>query len=112
VDPVPDFILSADPEGKVLFLNRTVASLAKQVAVGENIHDFMDPKDHSRLTRCLHKVITSGQAARFETSAASGLGGGPHLLTLVSPIKSNGRVVALTMTTGVSGEAAAAGKQR
>jgi two-component system CheB/CheR fusion protein len=112
VDPVPDFILSADPEGKVLFLNRTVASLAKQVAVGENIHDFMDPKDHSRLTRCLHKVITSGQAARFETSAASGLGGGPHLLTLVSPIKSDGRVVALTMTTGVSGEAAAAGKQR
>jgi two-component system CheB/CheR fusion protein len=110
VDPLPDFILSGDPEGKVLFLNRTVASLAKQVAVGENIYDFLDRKDHPSLTRCLHKVIASGKAGTFESSGRER--GGPGSLTKVSPIKSQGRVVALTMTTLGPDEPAGAGKQR
>ena len=101
VDPLPDFILSADPEGKVLFLNRTVASLAKQVTLGENIYDFLHRRDHPVLTRCLRKVLSSGKAARFESRG--GVLGGP-LLTQVSPIKSEGRVIALTMTTGVPSE--------
>jgi two-component system CheB/CheR fusion protein len=101
IDPLPDFILSGDPEGKVLFLNRTVASLAKQVTVGENIYDFIHRRDHPGLTRCLRKVLSSGKAARFETSG--GVLGGP-LLTQVSPIKSQGQVIALTMTTGVRSE--------
>jgi two-component system CheB/CheR fusion protein len=105
VDPLPDFILSADPEGKVLFLNRTRASLARQVTVGKNIHDFMDPQDHANLTRCLRKVMASGKAARFETRPASG-SPGESVVTQVSPIKSHGRVVALTMTTVVPSNAA------
>jgi two-component system CheB/CheR fusion protein len=107
VEPLPDFILSADPLGKVLFLNRTVASLAKEVTVGENIHDFMNPRDHPRLRRCLRKVLESGKAASLDASGA----GGP-LLTQVSPIKSHGRVVALAMTTDAPGELVGAGKQR
>ncbi|MEX2302742.1 MAG: chemotaxis protein CheB [Bryobacterales bacterium] len=105
VDPLPDFILSSDPEGKVLFLNRTVASLAKQVAVGDNIYDFLHRRDHPSLTRCLRKVLSSGKAARFESRGGvlGGPVGGP-LLTQVSPIKSQGRVIALTMTTGVRDE--------
>jgi two-component system CheB/CheR fusion protein len=109
VDPLPDFILSGDPEGKVLFLNRTVASLAKQVALGGNIYDFIDRKDHASLTRCLRKVIASGTAATFETSRGRERGG-PGLVTRLGPIKSQGQVVALTMTSGVPLEPAADGR--
>jgi two-component system CheB/CheR fusion protein len=107
VDPLPDFILSADPEGKVLFLNRTLISLAKRVMVGENVYEFIDPKDHESLSRCLRKAITSGQAAQFETSGVAGDAGPSKLLTQLSPIKGQGRVIALAMTTSASGKAAA-----
>jgi two-component system CheB/CheR fusion protein len=100
VGPLPDFILSADPEGKVLFLNRTQASLAKEATAGENVFEFIDPKHHGALARCLRKVILSGKPDQFETrAAATGRASGAKLLTQVSPIKSQGQVVALTMTT-------------
>ena len=96
VEPLPDFVLSAEPEGKVLFLNRTVASLAQKVAVGENIYDFIDPRDHANLKRCLHKVITTGKPAGFDCAR---LRGANHLASRINPIKSQGRVVALTLLT-------------
>ena len=98
VDPLPDFILSADPEGKVLFLNRTVASLAKQVVAGENIHDFIDPLDHASLKRCLGKVVATGEPASFESSASHPRDG-TRFVTQVNPIKRQGLVVALTILT-------------
>jgi two-component system CheB/CheR fusion protein len=98
VEPIPDFILSADPEGKVLFLNRTVASLARNVAVGENIYDFIDPRDHASLKRSLRKVIGTGKPASFGTGP-SPVGGETPFLTQVNPIKSKGQIVALTMST-------------
>jgi PAS domain S-box-containing protein len=96
VEPLPDFVLSAEPEGKVLFLNRTVASLAQKVAVGENIYDFIDSRDHANLKRCLHKVITTGKTAGFDCARPRG---DNQLVTHISPIKSQGRVVALTLLT-------------
>jgi two-component system CheB/CheR fusion protein len=98
VEPVPDFIVSAEPEGKVLFLNRTVASLARNVAVGENIFDFIDPSDHVSLKRCLRKAITSSEPASFETGSRRSRSG-TRWLTQVNPIKSQGRVVAVTLLT-------------
>jgi two-component system CheB/CheR fusion protein len=101
VEPVPDFIISAEPEGKVLFLNRTMASLAKKVNVGENIHDFIDPGDHGNLKRCLRKVIGTGKSASFE-SVSGRAHGTAKLITQVNPIRSHGQVVALTMLTAKS----------
>ena len=96
VEPLPDFVLSAEPEGKVLFLNRSVASLAQTVVVGENIYDFIDSRHHANMKRCLRKVITTGTPAGFETAKPRG---GPPLTTQINPIKSQGRVVALTVLT-------------
>jgi hypothetical protein len=73
-----------------------VASLAKQVSVGENIYDFIDPQDHGSLKRCLRKVMGTGEGARFESSQRVL---GQKISTQVNPIKNQGHVVALTMWT-------------
>ncbi len=97
VEPLPDFILSADPPGKVLFLSRTAASLAKTAAVGESIYDFLNERDLPNLKRCLRKVVATGKPDSFRSG--SGPDAGKTYETRVQPIKNKGSVVALTMTT-------------
>jgi len=98
VDQAPDFILDAKPEGKIVFLNRTIASLAQQATVAESIHDFLEPGDHSIVRSGLRKVIEGGEAVTFETADSNCVRGASKCLTRIGPIKADGKVD-VTLTT-------------
>lgn len=102
LEEAPDFILSADSDGRVLFINRTLASLAKQAVVGESIYDYLEPKDHKTIRRCLAQVRSTGEVARFETQGIGPLRATKRYVTRVGALKSAGKIVALTLITGLT----------
>jgi two-component system CheB/CheR fusion protein len=99
LEEAPDFIVSADPEGRVLFLNRTVAGLAKEAAIGESIYDYLEPEDIPVMRKCLAEVRATGQVAHFETGGVGRLQAMKRYITRVGPIKSGGKIVGLTLMT-------------
>ena len=101
LDQATDFILDVKPDGKIVFLNWTIASLAQQATVGESesIRDFLEPGDHSIVRSGLRKVIEGGEAVTFETADSNCVRGASKCLTRIGPIKADGKVVAVTLTT-------------
>lgn len=104
LDDVPDFILSVEPLGRILFVNRTQLSIAARAGVGENFFEFLDASEHDVARHCLERVVASGEPGQFRTRlrlhGATGTRSGTGLaLTRVQAIKPGGVVTALTVTT-------------
>jgi len=99
LDQATDFILDVKPDGKIVFLNWTIAGLPQQATVAESIHGFLKPGDHSIVRSELRKVIEGGGAVSFETADSNRVRGVSKCLTRIGPIKADGKVVAVTLTT-------------
>jgi PAS domain-containing protein len=97
VEPLPDFILSAEPEGKILFVNRTSASLAQEADVGDNIYDHLDPRNHEALRHGIQRVLRTGESAAFQIGAAAGSSWANKIVPIKN--KSDGTILALTLIT-------------
>jgi len=96
VDGIPDFIL--DPAGQILFINRTLVSIAQGAKVGTSIYQGIDINDRAVLKASLENVGRTGQASTFQTKPTGGVQQ-RILETVISPIKNNGNLIAMTMVT-------------
>jgi PAS domain S-box-containing protein len=69
----PDFIMDADREGKLLFINRTVPELKPDEIPGTSLYDYLAPEVRDAYKETLAQVFQSGEPASIETA---GLGPG------------------------------------
>lgn len=98
LDSAPDFILSADAEGTILFLNRAVPPDMAQDFVGKSIYDSLDPAEVARVRECVARVLATGCTDHYETRTSPALGSlvfGVH----VGPVVHDGNIVGVTMVS-------------
>lgn len=100
LEDTPDFILDIEPMGRVLFINRTLVSLAKEVETGENFLDYLKPKGKPAARACLERVARTGTTAEFRTQGVAGKDPGQRMATRVSAVKKDGVIRALAVKTG------------
>jgi len=96
VEQAPDFLVAADTSGRILFLNRTVVSLAPEAAVAGSLFEALGRADRTKMRRVLAGVLASGQPMEFPSGGAKGT---PACRTRVTPIRSEDRIVALAIRT-------------
>jgi len=97
MDTIPAFVVSATVEGKILYINRVAEGIDPETVAGSSIFDYIAAEYLDTARECLHRVVTTGEPASYETTAA-----GPHAKparyeTLVAPVLSDGEVVSVTL---------------
>jgi PAS domain S-box-containing protein len=98
LDSAPDFILSADREGKILFLNRASPPDDAESFVGRSIYDALDPDEIERVRQNVDRVLSTGCPGHHEARTSAALGGrvfGAH----VGPVVQDGKIVGVTMVS-------------
>ena len=95
VEHSPDIILTADREGKILFINRVVPGFRREEVTGTSIYDYAPPASRRIMKEALERIFTTGNSDQYET-----LGDGPHrkptwYSSRMSPLFRGGKVVAV-----------------
>ena len=94
VQNAADTILIVDRDGKIQFINHTVAGIFPAEAIGATIYDYVPLEHHDRLIESLERVFETGQGNSYEIT-----GVGPHGIlswykSRVGPVKQSGKIVA------------------
>lgn len=94
---IPDIIITADPYGTIIAINRTVTGVSVEDTVGQSIYDYIPP-DHSGVVReVMKRVLETGEPDKFEILGTGANGpASAWYETRVVPIKHDGEVVAVT----------------
>jgi len=98
IDEPPDFILT--PDGRILLVNQEFVSQTSNAKVGTSMYEAVETNDRAALKKTLETVCKTGQASAVKVT---GTGTGPlHRAVLESvlmPIRSRGKLIALMMRT-------------
>ncbi|MHC4575367.1 MAG: PAS domain-containing sensor histidine kinase [Planctomycetota bacterium] len=97
VENAPDIILTVDPEGTILFLNRTVPPFTPKEAIGTSVYDHVLPEYQATLRTALERVLETGEPHSYEIAGTGPGGRISWYQSRVGPIKDGGRVVALNL---------------
>ncbi len=94
VEYAPDMIFMIDREGRILFVNYTVAGFDVEETVGRTLYEFALPAYHETLRQAIARVFDLGQPANveLESPASSDTFGWYH--ARLGPIMRDGEVVA------------------
>ena len=93
----PDVILTIDPDGTILFLNRTVPPFTPEKAVGTSVYEYVPPDYQQTMRDALEQVVRTGEPCSYELAGAGHDGGTSWYQSRLGPIKKDGRVVAMTL---------------
>ena len=92
----PDMVLVSDVGGTILFIDRTVAGVTREEAIGASVFDYVPAEHHDRLRAYMGEVVRTKGSLTYEIPSV-----GPHRTTSqyvvqVGPIEREGAVVALS----------------
>jgi PAS domain S-box-containing protein len=93
----PDVILTIDPDGTILFLNRTVPPFTPEKAVGTSVYEYVPPDYQQTLRDALEQVVRTGEPCSYEVAGCGPDGRTSWYQSRMGPIKKDGRVVAMTL---------------
>ncbi len=93
----PDVILTIDPDGTILFLNRTVPPFTPEKAVGTSVYEYVPPDYQQALRDTLEQVVRTGEPCSYEVAGCGPDGRTSWYQSRLGPIKKDGRVVAMTL---------------
>ena len=93
----PDVILTIDPDGTILFLNRTVTPFTPEKAVGTSVYEYVPPDYQQTLRDALEQVVRTGEPCSYEVAGCGPDGRTSWYQSRLGPIKKDGRVVAMTL---------------
>ena len=93
----PDVILTIDPDGTILFLNRTVPPFTPEKAVGTSVYEYVPPDYQQTLRDALEQVVQTGEPCSYEVAGCGPDGRTSWYQSRLGPIKKDGRVVAMTL---------------
>jgi PAS domain S-box-containing protein len=92
VRSTPAVILTADRDGKILFINRTVPGFTLQETIGKSIYDFTPPAYHGTMRNAIEGVFETGETFDYETQGSGPDGKVAWYSTRVGPIRRNGDI--------------------
>jgi len=93
----PNVILTIDPDGTILFLNRTVPPFTPEKAVGTSVYEYVPPDYRQTMRDALEQVVRTGEPCSYELAGAGHDGGTSWYQSRLGPIKKDGRVVAMNL---------------
>jgi PAS domain S-box-containing protein len=96
---VPSLIMTVSPDGRILFVNRTVEGYTREDAIGASIFDFLEPGYHDAVSRALERAYTTREVTDFEAEGAGANGVISFYKTRVAPIEYAGEVKALALVS-------------
>lgn len=96
-ETVPDVILTVEPNGAILFLNRSVPPFTPDSAVGTSVYDYVPPKYQQTLRNAIERVVRTGKPYGYELAGAGPNGRTSWYRSRLGPIKQGTKVVALTL---------------
>lgn len=99
VETAPDFILSIGPDGKILFINRSIGSLTTNEVIGRDAADFIPTQYVLTLKKALKKVFNEGAATEYEIQGSKEGLNTAWYHTRIAPVIINGRVVSATLVS-------------
>ena len=88
----PDFIMEADRDGKLLFINHTVPEMTVAQAIGTSLYDYISPESREVYIPTLERIFEIGEPDSVETIGLGPEGRTSHYQTRFAPIKRDGRV--------------------
>jgi len=97
VDNAPAFIITADLQGRIQFINRTVPDLTVEEVLGTTIFDHLDPDQEKISRQAISKVIQTGQPHGYEVWRPDPEGNRACFSCQCGPIKREGDVVGVTI---------------
>ncbi len=99
VENAPDTVLTVDRKGKILFINRPIAGIDAEDAVGTSVLDYVVPEYRERVSRAIQRVFQTGQSDSYEIVARGPSNALSWYATNLAPIKFNGKVQSAIMIT-------------
>ncbi|MCJ7729524.1 MAG: PAS domain S-box protein, partial [Sedimentisphaerales bacterium] len=93
----PDVILTADPDGTILYLNRTVPPYTLEEAIGTSVYDYVLSEYRDVLRHAFEQVVKTDQPYSYELAGAGPGGRSSWYQSWVGPIKQGGQVVAVML---------------
>jgi PAS domain S-box-containing protein len=97
LESAPNMIISADREGRILFINRPVPPRTSEEVVGKSIYDFVRPDDVARVRACVEGVLATGRIDAYEIH--SGIEETTWYSVHVGPIRYGDEIAGVTMVT-------------
>jgi PAS domain S-box-containing protein len=97
IETAPDFIVTLDRQGTILFINRVQPELTKEKMVGSSTFDYQPPEGREKMKAALDNVFQTGQINEFESQGTGPGGTTTWFLSRVGPILHEGCVVAATL---------------
>ncbi len=97
VENAPDIIITLDPDGTILFINRTVPGLTPEESIGTSVYDYVPPEFHETMRKSFQTVVQTGEAAGYEVAGVGADGTTSWYYSRVGPIKRHRKVVGLTL---------------
>lgn len=79
----PDYIMTVDREGVILFLNRSKSDMAVADIVGTKVVDYISPEFRDRYLMALHRVFEQGVRETFESQTSDAKWWTARLIPLV-----------------------------
>ena len=94
---IPDVIFTVGKDGRIQFLNHTMAGIAPENVIGASIYEYM-PLDQQQIMReSIERVFLTGTLDYFEINWDGGQGAETIWETRVAPIMHGGQVVAVNL---------------
>jgi len=93
VENIPDYILTVDQSGKILFINYPFLGFSEEEILGKSVYDFMTSESQNTVKKSLKKVFENGEKDSFENIGVSTDNSIYWYRTRVGLIKSGGKVI-------------------
>jgi PAS domain S-box-containing protein len=66
LDSAPNAIITADRDGRILFLNRTIHHEHTEQVIGRSVYDLVPKEDSARVRACIASVLETGVVSSYE----------------------------------------------
>jgi PAS domain S-box-containing protein len=96
LESAPNMIISAERDGTIVFVNRTLPPDTPANVVGKSIYDFVAPDDVARVRACVEGVLATGRIDGYEIRAPVG---GAWLSVRVGPVRFGDEIVGVSFVT-------------
>jgi PAS domain S-box-containing protein len=97
VENAPDVILTIDPDGTILFLNRAVPPFTPEKAVGTSVYDYVPPAYQDTVRDAIEHVVHTGKPYSYELPGKGPGGRISWYQSRLGPIIREDKVVALIL---------------
>lgn len=98
-ETAPDIIISIGPNGRILFINKTISAYSKDEVIGRLATDFVQPDHIPTMVNALNKVFTKATPAEYEILSRDSKNQPAWYSTKIAPVIIDGKVVSATLIT-------------